>query len=411
MGQRLSRIVACVVAVLLSLVSVGRVSAGPTTFVYQGRLEDGGQPATGTFDMRFGLFATSTGGPVIGSYQCVDNVVVTNGLFSVELDLVAPSSGADTFLQVETRADTGLTCGNTSGLVALTPRVKLGASPKAVYSLAVPANSPTLPGAIRFHPTLREFQGYDGAFWYPLSVGAAVVPTNSPLYATPGASVFVVPAGVTRLGVDIWGAGGGGGGSGAGSAAPTSGACTAGTGGYGAGGGGGGGGGAGRYIIEVTPGETLLLDVGVGGTAGAVGQPGASGGVTRVRRGGVALITAASGSPGAAGTMVVMGSGSCNGSPGGAGGAPGAAPTLAGTTTLTEASLPGLASSGGTGPSCTSTFPNPTLWCPASGGQGGGTRSLSTPLAVDNSGAGGSGGRPGLAATSGSAGRIRLFWY
>ncbi len=75
-------------------------------------------------------------------------------------------------------------------------------------------------------------------------------------YATPGSYSWVVPAGVTSVNVEVWGAGGGGG-----IGAATNGAST--------GGGGGGSGGYSKSVISVTPGQTYTVVVGAGGTVPA----------------------------------------------------------------------------------------------------------------------------------------------
>lgn len=98
---------------------------------------------------------------------------------------------------------------------------------------------------------------------------------------TGSAQTFVVPAGVTRLWVQGIGGGGGGGAGGAGYT----------TAGSSAGGSGGGGGAEGRgEWLDVTPGETVTVTVGAGGTApaastagqGAILLPGGNGGNTTV---------------------------------------------------------------------------------------------------------------------------------
>ena len=38
-----------------------------TSFTYQGRLTDGGNPANGNYDLQFGLWDTNSGGTQIGS--------------------------------------------------------------------------------------------------------------------------------------------------------------------------------------------------------------------------------------------------------------------------------------------------------------------------------------------------------
>jgi hypothetical protein len=86
--------------------------------------------------------------------------------------------------------------------------------------------------------------------------------TNMQVYATAGTSTFTVPAGVTKIMVEVWGGGGGGGGT---------------NGGFGAG---GGGGAYGKQFVTVTPGTGYSVVVGTGGSAGAVGGAGGNGGLS-----------------------------------------------------------------------------------------------------------------------------------
>jgi hypothetical protein len=86
--------------------------------------------------------------------------------------------------------------------------------------------------------------------------------TNMQVYATAGTNTFTVPAGVTKIMVEVWGGGGGGGGT---------------NGGFGAG---GGGGAYGKQFITVTPGTVYSVVVGTGGTAGAAGVAGGNGGLS-----------------------------------------------------------------------------------------------------------------------------------
>ena len=57
-----------------------------TAFTYQGRLSDGVNPATGSYDMQFILNSAPTGSAQVGSPQTKNAVPVTNGLFAVVLD-------------------------------------------------------------------------------------------------------------------------------------------------------------------------------------------------------------------------------------------------------------------------------------------------------------------------------------
>ncbi len=109
--------------------------AQSTAFTYQGQLKVSGQPVTGTQDMRFSLFTAATGGTQLGTTQCVDNVAVADGLFTVTIDFGSQfvTPGAK-FLLIEARADTGLACANTTGFTALSPRQTVNATPIATHA-------------------------------------------------------------------------------------------------------------------------------------------------------------------------------------------------------------------------------------------------------------------------------------
>lgn len=109
--------------------------AQSTAFTYQGLLKNGGQPVNGLHDLRFSLFTAASGGVQVGTTQCVDNVTVTNGVFTTTIDFGQQFATPSTpFLQIELRADTGLTCATTTGFTALLPRQSLTAAPLANHA-------------------------------------------------------------------------------------------------------------------------------------------------------------------------------------------------------------------------------------------------------------------------------------
>src|SRR5271167_4299224 len=61
-------------------------SAQGTAFTYEGRLNDGGNPANGSYDLTFSLFNVSSGGSAVAGPLTKSTVGVTNGLFTVVLD-------------------------------------------------------------------------------------------------------------------------------------------------------------------------------------------------------------------------------------------------------------------------------------------------------------------------------------
>src|SRR5881628_1592631 len=90
----------------LGLAAAPFARAQGTAFTYQGRLNDGANPADGTYNLRFALFDALTVGNQIGLPLTNAPVGVTNGLFTVTLDFgpgVFP--GADRFLEIGTRTN------------------------------------------------------------------------------------------------------------------------------------------------------------------------------------------------------------------------------------------------------------------------------------------------------------------
>lgn len=83
-----TRVVAPAIAVAFAVFGApaAAVAADPmgSAFTYQGRLDVMGQPANGTFDMRFELAFDDNGDSALGVLHH-DDVVVIDGLFSVEL--------------------------------------------------------------------------------------------------------------------------------------------------------------------------------------------------------------------------------------------------------------------------------------------------------------------------------------
>jgi hypothetical protein len=114
--------------------SAGLASAqGPigTAFTYQGRLTDGGVPANGTYDFEFKLYNAASGGTQVGVTVTKDDVTVTDGLFSVELDFGAVFDGTALWLEIGVRPGS-----DTGAYTTLDPRQALNAVPYALYALS-----------------------------------------------------------------------------------------------------------------------------------------------------------------------------------------------------------------------------------------------------------------------------------
>jgi hypothetical protein len=112
------------------LISIQPVLAQGTAFTYQGRLQNNGSPANGSYNLQFALFNAATNGNQVGGTVTDLAVGVTNGLFTTTLDFGAGIfTGNALWLQigVETNGDNG----NFTLLSALQP---LTPAPYAIYS-------------------------------------------------------------------------------------------------------------------------------------------------------------------------------------------------------------------------------------------------------------------------------------
>ncbi len=93
-----------------------------TAFTYQGRLNDGGSPANGSYDFRFRLAIDSLGNTYIGAAYLTNGVAVSNGLFTTTTDF-GPGlfAGSNLWLEVDVRTNNGGSYTVLDPLQALTP--------------------------------------------------------------------------------------------------------------------------------------------------------------------------------------------------------------------------------------------------------------------------------------------------
>jgi hypothetical protein len=124
-----------ITSILASLAFTVSIHAQSSAFTYQGALKNGAQPASGPHDLRFSLFTAASGGVQVGTTQCVDNVTVVDGVFTATIDFGQQfATTAARFLQVDVRADTGLTCTTATGFTPLSQRQALTATPLANHA-------------------------------------------------------------------------------------------------------------------------------------------------------------------------------------------------------------------------------------------------------------------------------------
>jgi hypothetical protein len=105
-----------------------------TAFTYQGQLQSGGSPYTGTCDLRFTLYDALTGGSPMGPVQTKTNVSLTSGYFTLQLDFGSGSFQGDArWLDIEVRCPAG-----SGSYTQIDPRQPLTAAPYGLYSAAAP---------------------------------------------------------------------------------------------------------------------------------------------------------------------------------------------------------------------------------------------------------------------------------
>jgi trimeric autotransporter adhesin len=101
-----------------------------TAITYQGRLSDGSGPANGSYDFQFILYNAGSGGAQVGSLLVKENVPVSSGLFTVQLDFGAGVFGAEArWLEVGVRPGA-----STGTFTILSPRQALIPAPTALYA-------------------------------------------------------------------------------------------------------------------------------------------------------------------------------------------------------------------------------------------------------------------------------------
>ena len=113
-----------------------------TAFTYQGVLSQGGAASNGSHDLTFTLYDAADGGETVGPSNLVNDLTLTNGLFTVTLNFGAGTfDGSGRWLQIAARPGD-----STGAYTNLSPRQPVTATPYAVY--AGGANAAGLTGAI-----------------------------------------------------------------------------------------------------------------------------------------------------------------------------------------------------------------------------------------------------------------------
>src|SRR5262245_25442929 len=96
-----------ILGLLLTTINLQTLQAQTTAFTYQGRLNVGGVPVTGSYDLSFAVFNAATNGAQQGPMRTNSPTGVTNGLFTVVLDFGNQFPGDDRWLEIGVRTNGG----------------------------------------------------------------------------------------------------------------------------------------------------------------------------------------------------------------------------------------------------------------------------------------------------------------
>ncbi len=126
---------ALLIANTASVIAQDQPPTGPeavlgTAITYQGRLNDGGSPASGSYDFQFVLYNAISGGSQVGSLLEKGDVQVTSGYFTIQLDFGAGVFNSQArWLEVRVRPGA-----STGTFTTLSPRQPLTPAPTALFT-------------------------------------------------------------------------------------------------------------------------------------------------------------------------------------------------------------------------------------------------------------------------------------
>ncbi len=144
-----------------------------TAFTYQGRLNDGANPANGIYDLRFAIYDSPTNGTQQGVLVTNAATGVSNGLFTVTLDFGNQFPGAARWLDIAVRTN------GPAAFIALAPRQPLTPSPYAVTAGSIVSggiSTGTYNNALTLNNPANQFNGsFNGNGVNVTNVNAATV--------------------------------------------------------------------------------------------------------------------------------------------------------------------------------------------------------------------------------------------
>jgi hypothetical protein len=116
----------CLLIALAILLGLNHVLAQGTAFTYQGRLNDHGAPANGSYDLVFTLFNTNFNGTAIAGPVTNSATSVSNGLFTTLIDFGNAFTGSSNWLEI------AVSTNGASSFTTLSPRQQVTPAPYAI---------------------------------------------------------------------------------------------------------------------------------------------------------------------------------------------------------------------------------------------------------------------------------------
>lgn len=170
---------------ILTIVGTGSAAVAQTAFTYQGRLVDGGQPANGPHDLRFRVFTSQSGDIQVG-LNYVDDLTVTDGLFTAVLDFGTVINGNERWIEISVRPGAWPNSDRAEASYAkLSPRQEVLQTPYAIYahqagSLDLPVDDSINALFAAFtitndpHIAIRGVSANGSAFWAESDAGNGI---------------------------------------------------------------------------------------------------------------------------------------------------------------------------------------------------------------------------------------------
>jgi hypothetical protein len=173
------------------------VFAQVTAFTYQGRLNDGVNPANGNYDFRFRVASDPFANNYVGGNVFTNALPVSNGLFTVALDFGGIFNGSNYWLEIAVRTNGVGGYATLSSLQPLTP-VPYAIMANSAENLLGPLSSTQLSGAV---PSANLSGTYSGAVNFNnggnsfTGNGGGLINVNAATFGGLGANQFWMTAG------------------------------------------------------------------------------------------------------------------------------------------------------------------------------------------------------------------------